>query len=86
MWTAYYQADGELRHEIATEKYRWTADFKAEEFIKRMANPEAQTYWVWVEETNGESTGEENNEEHLIDKPVEALLDIPRLPANPFGT
>ena len=51
MWIAYFQTDGEMRHEIARTKYEHTAQFEADEFVKRMSNPEVGLYWVWVEET-----------------------------------
>jgi hypothetical protein len=50
MWTAFFQADGELRHTIKTTKYEHTAQFEADEFVKRMSNPEVGLWWVWLEE------------------------------------
>lgn len=52
MWTAYFQPNGEHRWVIATCRFKHTAEFEAEKFIKRMSNPVALLYWVWVEETD----------------------------------
>jgi hypothetical protein len=51
MWTAYFQADGEHRHTIATCRFKHTADYEAEKFKQRMTNP-VGVWWVWVEEAN----------------------------------
>ena len=50
MWIAYYQADGEMRHEVAKTKMKHTAEYALEKFVQRMTNPEAQLFWVYVEE------------------------------------
>lgn len=51
-WAAYYQANGEMRYEIAVAKYEHTAQFEADEFVKRMSNPEVGLWWVWIEEVS----------------------------------
>jgi hypothetical protein len=50
MWVAYFQENGAMRHEIARTKYEHTAQFEADEFVKRMSNPEVGLWWVWLEE------------------------------------
>jgi hypothetical protein len=84
-WTAYYQADGEMRHTITTTKFKWTAEHEAEEFRKRMTNPDAQLHWIWVE-GDDETTDEENNEKHITEqKPnVEEVVDILKSVAGPY--
>lgn len=51
-WTAYFQSDGDLRYEIAVTKFRHTAEFERDEFVKRMSHPEAGVWFTWVEETD----------------------------------
>ncbi len=50
-FTAYFQADGEYRYTIATAKMKHTAEFAAENFIRRMSHPSVGIWWVWVDET-----------------------------------
>jgi hypothetical protein len=52
MWVAYFQENGAMRHTIARTKYEHTAQFEADEFVKRMSNPEVGLWWVWLEETS----------------------------------
>ena len=64
-WTAFYQADGEMRHEIATTTFEWSAEHQREKFVAKMTNPGAQVFWTWVEPTaikDLDDLGEENNE------------------------
>ena len=42
MWTAYWQADGDMRYEIATANRLHTAEFERDEFVKRMTHPEVE--------------------------------------------
>lgn len=51
-WAAYFQADGEHRHTITVRRFKHSAEFEVEQFVKRMTNPEVGLWWVWVEETN----------------------------------
>lgn len=51
-WTAYYQADGEMRHTIAVCKLKHQAELEQENFVARIPHPEVQIFWTWVEETN----------------------------------
>lgn len=51
-FTAYFQANEELRYTIGTAKMRHTAEFACENLIKRMTHPEVGIWWVWVEETD----------------------------------
>ena len=56
MWTAFFQADGDMRYEIATANRLHTAEFERDEFVKRMTDPEVGIWWAWVEsveEDNG---------------------------------
>jgi hypothetical protein len=50
-WAAYFQEDGAMRHTIAVAKYEHTAQFEADEFVKRISHPEIGLWWVWLEET-----------------------------------
>lgn len=85
MWTAFFQADGEIRHTIAVRKFQHSAQHEADEFIKRMTNPEVGLWWVWVE-GDDTTTGEENNEGHLAPSPkVEDLLDVMKIAVGPYG-
>lgn len=52
---AYFQADGEMRYTIAVTKFRHTAEFERDEFIKRMTHPEVGVWWTWIEETDVET-------------------------------
>lgn len=85
-WTAWYQADGELRHTITVTKFKWTAEHELEEFLKRMTNPEAQVFWTGVEGSD-EETGEENNEKHITEqKPnAEEIVDLIKVTTGPFA-
>ena len=56
MWAAYFQEDDSLRYEIAVTKFKHTAEFERDEFVKRMTDPEVGIWWAWVEsveEDNG---------------------------------
>jgi hypothetical protein len=64
MWTAYWQADGDLRYEIAVTKFKHTAEFERDEFVKRMSKPEVGTWFTWVED-----------DETFDDNPVNAFGD-----------
>jgi hypothetical protein len=48
-WLAFYQADGEMRHEIGTYKTQHRAEFERDKFVERMSNPGAQIFWTWIE-------------------------------------
>lgn len=50
-WTAFYQADGEMRHEIAVCKARYRAEFERDKFVGRINETKPQIFWVWIEET-----------------------------------
>lgn len=65
-WTAFFQADGELRHTIAVAKFEHTVQHKLDEFVNRMSHPEVGLWWVWTEET-GDDDGEENNEAKALE-------------------
>jgi hypothetical protein len=54
MWTAYWQADGDMRYEIATTTFKHTAEFERDEFIKRMTHPECGVWFTWLESDTGE--------------------------------
>jgi hypothetical protein len=90
MWVAYFQEDGAMRHEIARTKYEHTAQFEADEFVKRMSNPEVGLWWVWIESDDAE-TGEENNEQHF-EQSTPMSPEVQRIynnwghgPEGPFG-
>jgi hypothetical protein len=51
MWTAYFQADGEMRWTIASCRFKHKAEYERDKFIERMTNPEVGTWFTWVEET-----------------------------------
>ena len=75
-WTAFYQADDEMRHEIATTNFEWSAEHQREKFVAKMTNPNAQIFWTWVEPTaikNLDDLGEENNEG--LPEPVKETAD-----------
>jgi hypothetical protein len=86
MWTAYFQADGELRHTIAVAKFSWTAEQKAKEFQDRMTHPEVGLWWIWVE-GDDETNGEENNEAKALtsDSEVDAVVPSRNFDAFDFG-
>ena len=48
-FTAYFQADDELRHTIATCHFEHTAEFERDEFIKRMTHPHIGIWFTWIE-------------------------------------
>lgn len=50
MWAAYFQADGEMRHTIAVNKFKGAVEQAIENFVTRMTNPEVGTWFAWVEE------------------------------------
>jgi hypothetical protein len=89
-WTAFYQADGEMRHEIATTNFEWSAEHQREKFVAKMTNPGAQIFWTWVEPTaikNLDDLGQENNEG--LPEPVVGsdgvVYPLPFDGLNPFG-
>jgi len=55
MWTVYFQEDDSLRYEIAVTKFKHTAVFERDEFIKRMTHPAIGTWWCWVERDENEN-------------------------------
>jgi hypothetical protein len=50
MWVVYFQADGEMRHEVGRYRFLHTAEYEAEGFKQRMTNPDVGLWWVWIEE------------------------------------
>ena len=53
MWVAFFQFDGDMRYEIAAAKFKHTAEFERDKFVKRMTHPEVGVWFTWLEETNG---------------------------------
>ena len=54
MWVAFFQCDGDMRYTIAVTKFKHTAEFERDEFVKRMTHPEVGVWFTWLEETDGE--------------------------------